>query len=275
MDKTINIIFFGDVVGKPGRKLVLDYITSEKLSNNNFIAVNVENASHGFGLTESNYNDFVNAGVDVMTSGNHIWDKKDIFAYIDTADKLLRPINYHNFAPGAGSGIFEKNGVKVGVINALGKVFMDSPVSAWFLIDEEIEKIKRETPIVIIDFHAEATAEKIAFGRYCSERGVSAVFGTHTHVQTADEQIIDGKTAYITDAGSCGAADGVIGMKYSESLNRIQKGLPERFDVADGKITQLNAVSVEIDVFSGVALNIKRINFTKTMNEVEEIIMKG
>lgn len=270
MKDKLNIIFFGDIVGRPGRKLVADYVVSNDLSKDNFLIANVENASHGFGLTESNYNEFVNLGFNALTSGNHIWDKKDIFSYINNAEILLRPINYPDSVPGVGSKVFEKDGIKVGVINALGKVFMDAPISAWNIIEDEITKIKSITPIVIIDFHAEATAEKIAFARYCSSLGATAVFGTHTHVQTADEKIIEGRTAYISDAGSCGASDGVIGMRYQESLSRMLNGLPERFEIAEGNEVQLNAVSVEIDIFSGNALNIKRINVTNLSNEVEK-----
>ena len=203
-----------------------------------------------------------------MTCGNHIWDKKDIYSYIETADKLIRPINYPKLAQGVGSRIFEKNGFKVGVINVLGRVFMNLVDSPWEIIKDEIDRIKQETSIVIIDLHAEATAEKICFARYSSELGASALFGTHTHVQTADESII-GDMAYITDAGFCGASDGVIGMDYHTSLNRFLTGLPERYEVAKGETVQVNAVEVEIDLKTGKATSIKRINNSIEIMEKE------
>ena len=266
--KTLKILFFGDLVGKPGRFGLRDYL-AELQAKPDFVIANVENASHGFGLTEKNYNDISGYGVDCMTSGNHIWDKRDIFTYIENAPKLLRPINYPAGTPGNGSGIFEaENGVKVGVISVLGRVFMNLVDSQWEIVKDEIEKIKKITPIVIIDFHAEATAEKICFGKYCSELGVSAFFGTHTHVQTADESIINGM-GYITDAGFCGAADGVIGMDYQTSLSRFLTAIPERYDVAKGETTQINAVEVDIETSTGKALAIKRILCSKNNKEEE------
>ena len=256
-DKIIKIIFFGDIVGKPGRNAVRDFLqeTSQKYD---FVIANVENASHGFGLTQKNYNDFLEYGINCMTCGNHIWDKKDVYSYIEESTCLVRPINYPKGTKGVGSQIIEHKGIKIGVINALGRVFMNLVDSQWEIVKEEIEKIKQITPIIIIDFHAEATAEKICFGKYCAELGVSAFFGTHTHVQTADENIINGM-GYITDAGFCGASDGVIGMDYSTSLARFLTGIPERYEVAQGTSTQINAVEVEIDSCTGKALSIKRI----------------
>ena len=255
----IKIIFFGDIVGKPGRNSVRDFLqTDELFKNYDFIIANIENASHGFGLTEKNYKDFIEYGINCMTCGNHIWDKKDINNYIDSADKLLRPINYPKGTKGVGSRIFDMGGFKIGVINVLGRVFMNLVDSPWEIVKEEIQRIKEVTPIVVIDFHAEATAEKICFGRFCSELGVSAFFGTHTHVQTADNSIIN-NMAYITDAGFCGASDGVIGMEYQTSLNRFLTCIPERYEVAEGKTTQINAVEVEIDSRTGYAISIKRI----------------
>ncbi len=268
----IKIIFFGDIVGKPGRYAVRDFL--ETSGDYDFVIANVENASHGFGLTEKNYNEFKTYGIHCMTCGNHIWDKRDIYTYIDSADCLIRPINYPKGTKGAGSRIFETPKGKVGVINVLGRVFMNIVDSQWEIVSREIERIKEITPVVIIDFHAEATAEKICFGKYCESLGVSAFFGTHTHVQTADEAIINGKMAYITDAGFCGAADGVIGMDYANSLNRFLTAIPERYEVAKGNITQINAVEVDIDALTGCAVNIKRINFSKSNIEEEKVSEK-
>lgn len=265
---TVKIIFFGDIAGKPGRFALRDFLSeNENLKNYDFVIANVENASHGFGLTEKNYNDFIEYGVDAMTCGNHIWDKKDIYNYIDNADRLLRPINYPEGTKGVGSRVFEGDGFKIGVICVLGRVFMNLVDSPWKIVTEEVERIKKITPIIVIDFHAEATAEKVCFGKYCSELGVSAFWGTHTHVQTADESIINGM-AYITDAGFCGASDGVIGMDYETSLLRFTTAIPERYEVAEGKTVQINAVEVEVDKLTGRASNIKRIFLSR--NKMEE-----
>lgn len=256
--ETVKIIFFGDIVGKPGRYAVRDFLADNISKQYDFIIANIENASHGFGLTEKNYNDFQEYGINCMTCGNHIWDKKDIYNYIDTAECLLRPINYPKGTRGVGSRIFDTGDIKIGVINVLGRVFMNLVDSPWETVANEIKRIKEITPVIVLDFHAEATAEKICFGKYCSELGLSAFFGTHTHVQTADESIINGM-AYITDAGFCGASDGVIGMEYATSLSRFLTGIPERYEVAQGQTTQINAVEVEIETVSGKALSIKRI----------------
>lgn len=259
MSKQIKIIFFGDVVGKLGRKAVGECLNELKTQEvpPEFAIVNVENASHGFGLTEKNYNEISNYGFDCMTSGNHIWDKKEIFQYINKADKLIRPINYPKPAKGVGSRIFEVGGHKIAVINALGRTFMHPVDSPWDVVKKEVKKLKKVTPNIVIDFHAEASAEKICFGRFCSELGVSAFFGTHTHVQTADEKIIN-DMAYITDAGFCGVSDGVIGMDYKTSLKRLSTALPERYEISDSKAIQINAVEVLLDVETGKALDIKR-----------------
>ena len=266
--KIIKVIFFGDIVGKPGRIAVRDFLqNNDTFKNYDFIIANIENASHGFGLTEKNYKDFLEYGVNAMTCGNHIWDKRDIYNYIDSADKLLRPINYPQGTRGVGSRIFDMGEFKIGVINVLGRVFMNLVDSPWQMVKEEIERIKQITPIVVIDFHAEATAEKICFGKFCSELGASAFWGTHTHVQTADESIINGM-GYITDAGFCGASDGVIGMDYQTSLARFLTAIPECYEVAKGEATQVNAVEVHIDSSSGKALSIKRIFCSR--NNLEE-----
>ena len=257
-DETLKILFFGDLVGRPGRFAVRDFLEKYKL-NYDFIIANVENASHGFGLTEKNYNELSEYGINCMTSGNHIWDKKEIFSYIDKADKLIRPFNYPKNTPGVGSRVFEiEGGIKIGVINVLGRVFLSPVESPWTVVKSEIEHLKTVTSIVIVDFHAEATAEKICFARFCSELGVSAFFGTHTHVQTADEQIIN-NMGYITDAGFCGAAESVIGMDYKTSLNRFTTVIPERYDVADSNVVQINAVEVEFNQVSGHTVAIKRV----------------
>ena len=272
MQEQIKIIFFGDIVGKMGRKAVGNYLMEIRAQEfaPDFAIANAENASHGFGLTEKNYKELTNYGMGCLTSGNHIWDKKEIFTYIDKADKLIRPINYPKKTPGVGSMIFEVKGHKIGVINALGRVFMSPIDSPWETVKKEIKKIKKITPIVLIDFHAEATAEKICFAKFCSELGVSALWGTHTHVQTADEQIMN-NMAYITDVGFCGAAQSVIGMEFETSLKRLSTNLPERFEVAESKNVQINAIELLIDTTSGAALDIKRILLEIDYNKRTEV----
>lgn len=275
MNNELKILFLGDIVGRPGRTIVKDYLdelNSAESPEYDFIIANVENASHGFGLTEKNHKELSDMGINCFTSGNHIWDKKDVYAYINNSEKLIRPLNYPKGTYGVGYRIFDVKDTKVAVINLLGRTFMNPVDSPWEFIENEIDKIKEIAPVIIIDFHAEATAEKICFAKYCAEHKVSAVFGTHTHVQTADEKIIDNCTAYISDAGFCGTYDSIIGMEYKASLKRLATSIPERFDVAEGDILELNAVSVVIDKTSGCAQNINRIKFLKDYSEAD--IMK-
>mgnify|MGYP002858242538 CR=1 FL=1 len=233
---TKKILFLGDITGRHGRNAVKSFLELHK-NEYDFVIANIENASHGFGLTKKNYEELSNAGIQCMTSGNHIWDKKDIYEYIDEADNLIRPINYPSGTKGQGANVFEVKGQKVGVINALGRVFMPPIDSPWQVVTEKIEELKSQgVKHIIVDFHAEATAEKICFSRYLADcynneeaSLVKGFFGTHTHVQTADEVIYKGM-AYITDAGFCGAKDGVIGMDYNTSLKRLSTSLPERYE---------------------------------------------
>ncbi|MCM1264664.1 MAG: TIGR00282 family metallophosphoesterase [Candidatus Gastranaerophilales bacterium] len=266
MTNVIKILFFGDLVGKCGRNAVITYLSDLKNKDNkpDFVIVNGENASHGFGLTEKNYNELLNAGVNCITSGNHIWDKKDIFGYIENADKLIRPLNYPEGTAGVGSRIFEVGDTKIGVINALGRVFMQPIDSPWTTVKQAVEKMKEVTPNIIVDFHAEATAEKLCFGRYLSEFGVSMFVGTHTHVQTADEKIIN-DMAYITDVGFCGTVNSIIGMEYETSIKRLTTLMPERYEVAEDYPVQINAV--EVSIINGKATEIKRINFNVDSKE--------
>lgn len=264
----LKIIFFGDIVGKLGRKAVGECLAEFKSDKNppDFVIANVENASHGFGLIEKNYNELSGYGFNCFTSGNHIWDKKEIFNYIAKADKLIRPINYPKKTKGVGSRIFDVGGYKIGVINALGRTFMQPMDSPWEVVKKEVKKIKKITPNILIDFHAEATAEKICFGKYCEELGVTAFIGTHTHVQTADERLIN-DMAYITDAGFCGIADSIIGMEYKTSLRRLALAMPERFEIPISRVVQINAIEILIDAESGKSLGIKRFMLEKNYTE--------
>jgi len=271
MTNTVKILFLGDLVGRPARKITADFlggrVACQDDINYDFVIANVENASHGFGLTAKNYQQISEAGVDCMTSGNHIWDKHDIFDYIDKAEKLVRPMNYPVGTPGCGSRIFDCNGIKIGVINILGVTFMGLIDSYWKIVEDEIKRIKEITPIVFIDIHAEATAEKICFAKWASELGASAVVGTHTHVQTSDAQILNNKTAYITDAGFCGVKDSVIGMDFETSLNRFITCLPQRYVIAESGVVQLNGIVAEICVEDGTAVSIKSFVIEKNYDE--------
>ena len=270
-----KILFLGDITGRQGRSAVKSYLASLKENTPDFVIANVENASHGFGLTKKNYDDLTVSGIHCMTSGNHIWDKKDIYDYIDEANNLIRPINYPSETQGHGSAVFEIKGEKIGVINALGRVFMPPIDSPWNIVVNEIEELKNKgVNHIFIDFHAEATAEKICFSKYLADKFntednalIKGFFGTHTHVQTADEQIYKGM-AYITDAGFCGSADGVIGMEFSTSLKRLSTGLPERYEVARSETSQINGVEIEIN--NKQATHIKRINLNVENNESQK-----
>ena len=268
MSDNFTILFFGDIVGRPGRDALQKVLTSncENIDfKPDFIIANVENASHGFGLTLKNHDEILSYGVNCMTSGNHIWDKKDIYQFIDESNALIRPYNYHKSARGTGYKLFNN----VLVINLLGKTFMQ-PVNCPF---EAIEKLSSELnfedKIVIVDYHAEATAEKISFAKYASNFGVNAVIGTHTHVQTADEKIIDEKCAYITDAGFTGAYDSVIGMDFESSIKRLVTSIPERFDVAESGTMQVNAVKIVFNKENNLPVEIKRISFIYNKEEVK------
>ena len=258
----IKILFFGDITGRAGRTAVKNYLAVHKAD---FVIANIENASHGFGLTKKNYEELCSAGINCFTSGNHIWDKKDIHEYIETAENLVRPINYPEGTKGKGVRVFEVKGEKVAVINALGRVFMPPIDSPWQVVSDEIKKLEEEgVKSIIIDFHAEATAEKICFSKYLAKEFnnednalIKAFFGTHTHVQTSDEKIYRGM-AYITDAGFCGVEDSVIGMDYMTSMRRLSTSLPERYEIAESPIAQINGVEVLID--RRAATQIKRIN---------------
>ncbi len=263
-EDTIKILFLGDITGRQGRTAVKSYIASLK-EKPDFVVANIENASHGFGLTKKNYEELSEAGIDCFTSGNHIWDKKDIYEYIDEAKNLVRPINYPSGTRGVGSQVFEINEQKLAVINALGRVFMPPIDSPWQVVTQEIERLKEQgVEHIIIDFHAEATAEKICFSKYLAHTYntednalIKGFFGTHTHVQTADEKIYEGM-AYITDAGFCGTVESVIGMEYETSLRRLSTSLPERYEIAESSLAQINGVEVLIDRTKST--QIKRIN---------------
>ncbi len=258
MKSSITVLFLGDVIGKPGRRVLTKFLEARSPGADLVIA-NVENCAHGFGLTEQNLNELVAAGVHVFTGGNHTFDRKEIFDFIGNHTQLLRPANYPEGTPGRGFCLTTACDVKVAVINLMGRVFMEPILSPFVVADQLVAEAARETNIIFVDMHAEATAEKVALGLYLDGR-VSAVVGTHTHIQTADEKILPGGTAYITDTGACGPTTGIIGMETDGVFRRIIKQLPTRFEVASGPAAA-SGVTVTIDTSSGKSTSISRVTY--------------
>jgi metallophosphoesterase (TIGR00282 family) len=224
------------------------------------VIANGENAAGGFGLTEQTANEMFAAGVDFITSGNHIWDKREFRGALDETDRIIRPANYPPGSPGRGAGIFDAgDGVMVGVVNIMGRVFMPAADDPFRSAREQVDMLREQTPIVVVDVHAEATSEKMALGRFL-DGSVSLVFGSHTHVQTADEQILSGGTAYITDIGLTGPSEGVIGMETAGVLQRFTQAYGERFAVQKTGARQFCALVAKVEVATGRALDVKRIN---------------
>ena len=255
----MTLLFIGDIVGKVGRNAVRASLPGlvDKYKVGMVIA-NGENIAGGFGLTASLVNDLYAMGVHVITTGNHVWDKKDFISYLSKDNRVLRPANFAPGVPGYGSIIYRlPEGTKVAVLNLSGRVFMSNMDCPFRKALSEIEALARETNIIIIDFHAEATSEKIAFG-YFVDGKVSAVIGTHTHVQTADEKILQHGTAYITDVGMTGPSYSVIGIEVDQIIQRFLTGMPDRFETAQGNGI-LSAVVVDINAETGKAAAIQRI----------------
>jgi metallophosphoesterase (TIGR00282 family) len=255
----MKILFIGDIVGKPGRRAVrelLPGIIEERRID--FVIANCENAAAGFGVTAEIVEELYGAHIDVLTSGNHIWDKKEVMEFVDDYETLLRPANYPEGAPGRGSVVIpSRGGIPVGVLNLAGRVFMHPLDCPFRTADREIEKLRKRARVIIVDMHAEATSEKIAMGFYLDGR-VSAVLGTHTHVQTADERILPGGAAYITDVGMTGPFDSVIGIRKDSIMQRFLLQIPNKFDIAKGDV-RLQGVTVEV-VPDGRAIGVERLN---------------
>ncbi|MEW6082064.1 MAG: TIGR00282 family metallophosphoesterase [Bacillota bacterium] len=258
----MRILAVGDVIGRPGRSFLRRHLDALMQNEGiDFVVANGENASGGVGITREVCQELLSMGVDVITSGNHIWDKKEVFQFIDEEPRLLRPANYPGEPPGSGSGVFTaRTGQQVGVMNASGRVFTGIHFACPFRwAAGEARRLRQVTPIVLLDFHAEATSEKIAMGHYLDGK-VSAVLGTHTHVQTADEMVLPGGTAFITDLGMTGPWISVIGVRPELVLEKFLSQMPVKFEVARGPC-QLNAVVVDVDESGGMARGIRRISF--------------
>ncbi len=255
----LTILCVGDVVGKPGRHALAQLLLEVQRNHHIDVTIaNIENAAGGHGVTVPVYQEIGRHNIQVFTSGNHIYDKHEIMSQMDKCPRLIRPLNYSQKAPGKGSYITNYNGIKIAVVNLIGRVFMNPTDCPFRAIEAHLEALKAEAQIVIVDFHAEATSEKQAMGWFLNGK-VSLVYGTHTHVQTADEHILDKGTAYITDIGMTGASNGILGMQLDPILNRFLTGLPSKFDTPKNGPVQLNAVKLEVDVKTGKALSIARI----------------
>ncbi|MBF0538379.1 MAG: TIGR00282 family metallophosphoesterase [Nitrospirae bacterium] len=255
----MRVLFIGDVFGRPGRlllKAILPGLVNRE--HIDFVITNGENAAGGFGITEKTATELFSYGVDCITTGNHVWDKKEVVQYIARNERLLRPLNYPAGVPGAGSGIYTlKDKTKIGVINLSGRVFMNAIDCPFRTAVAEVQRLSREVRTIIVDMHAEATSEKLALGYYLDGK-VSAVIGTHTHVQTADEQILPGGTAYLTDVGMTGPIKSVIGVKVEQIIEKFLFQIPMRYEVASGGCV-LSAAMIDVNNDNGNATAIKRL----------------
>src|ERR1700758_2151662 len=256
----LNVLFLGDVVGEPGRSAVIARLPElkERFALD-FVIVNGENAAGGRGITGKITIDLLRAGVSVITTGDHVWDQKEILSFIETEPRLLRPVNYPDGAPGSGSILLETPKGKIGVINVQARTFMQPILENPFrAVEIAVTRMRTETANIIVDAHGETTSEKIALGRFLDGK-VSAVVGTHTHVQTADEQIFPGGTAFLCDAGMCGPVNSILGRAIEPILNRFISNLPSSFPVAAGEV-RLRGALIQIDETTGRALRITRVD---------------
>jgi 2',3'-cyclic-nucleotide 2'-phosphodiesterase len=256
----LTVLFLGDIVGEPGRNAVIARLPELKEQHGiDFIVVNGENAAGGRGITGKMTIDLLRAGASVVTTGDHVWDQKDVVTFIETEPRLLRPANYPPGAPGCGWIVLETAKGKIGVINVQCRTFMQPILENPFRVMEEtVARVRHETPNIIVDVHGETTSEKIAMGRFLDGK-VSAVIGTHTHVQTADEQILPGGTAFLCDAGMCGPVNSILGRAVEPIMNRFVSNMPASFPVAAGEV-RLHGALVQIDEASGRATRITRVD---------------
>jgi 2',3'-cyclic-nucleotide 2'-phosphodiesterase len=256
----MKILFIGDIVGKPGRRAVSEFVPSLLSERRiDLVIANCENAAAGFGVTREIVEELYGSRIDVLTSGNHIWNKKEVLEFIGDYETLLRPANYPATTPGSGAVLIPTaKGEYVGVLNLAGRIFMHPSNCPFVTAKDKIAELKAKTKIIIVDIHAEATSEKKALGWYLDGE-VSAVVGTHTHVQTADEEILPQGTAYISDVGMTGPFDSVIGVKKDLIIERFLTQIPNKFDVAKGDI-RMQGVILDIDSISGKANSIERIS---------------
>jgi metallophosphoesterase (TIGR00282 family) len=266
----MRLLFLGDIVGRTGRNAVIEklpgLIADQRLD---FVVINGENAAGGFGITEEILRQVLDAGADVVTTGNHAFDQREALVFAERQERFLRPVNYPKGAPGRGAGLFgARNGARVLVINAMGRVFMDAMDDPFAAIEKEIAAcpLGEQADAIVIDFHAEASSEKQAIAHHLDGK-VTLIVGTHTHVPTSDERVLPGGTAYQTDVGMCGDYDSVIGMDYEEPLRRFLKKVPgERFTPAEGAAT-LSGLAVEVDDTTGLATAVAPLRIGGVLSE--------
>ena len=258
LKETITVLFLGDIIGKPGRRVVKQFI-NQLNPLPDLIAANVENIAHGFGVSDQNLAELKECGVKSISGGNHTFDRKEIFDFIDKEEFLLRPANYPEKTPGRGFCLVPVGEHKVAFLNLMVAVFMQPLDSPYVVADNLLKDISSQTNLIIVDFHAEATAEKVSLGWYLDGK-VSAVLGTHTHVQTADERILPGGTAYLTDCGCCGPTDGIIGMEKAGAFRRFIDQPPSRLEVAAGP-AMVNGCLLTLNTNSGKTVAIERVQF--------------
>jgi 2',3'-cyclic-nucleotide 2'-phosphodiesterase len=255
----LNLLIIGDVVGSPGREVLKRCVSLLREQHQIHACIaNGENAAGGFGLTAQTAEEMFGSGIDFITGGNHILDKRDFGEYLERSNRVIRPANYPPAVPGRGVGTFTANGVTVGVLNLMGRTFMPPVDDPFRCADAMVSDLRARATVIVVDLHAEATSEKVAMGRYLDGR-VSCLFGTHTHVQTADEQVLPGGTAYISDLGMTGPMEGVIGMDQGPVLDRFLTGFSDRFSVQRTGMRQLCGAVVSVDSGTGKATDIKRI----------------
>jgi len=261
----VKLLFIGDIVGQPGRRAVAELVPKLRQQHAlDFVIANGENSAGGSGITPKTAEEIFSAGVDVITSGDHLWDQKEVMELLQNEKRFLRPLNYPPGTPGQGSGVFNiqhstlNSQLSIAVLNAQGRTFMPPLENPFLLAADEVKRLRQQTKIIFVDFHAEATSEKIAFARMLDGQ-VSAVVGTHTHAQTADEQIFPGGTAYLTDAGFTGPHESVLGREIEPVLRKFLTGMPQRFEVAKNHVMLQGAV-IEIDDATGKAIKIQRVS---------------
>ena len=273
----MKLLFIGDIVGRLGRDLIRRHARALASHHDaDLVIANGENAAGGAGITRENMLEILSAGVDVITTGNHVWDKRETLEFIANEPRLLRPANYPEGTPGAGSCVVTaKNGVRVGVINVMGRVFLHAIDDPFRVAEREIARVRGDgAQVLFVDMHAETTSEKIALSYYLDGM-VTAVIGTHTHVQTADERILAGGTACLTDAGMTGPHDGVIGIEKDAIIARFTTGLPGRFETATGD-PRLNGVTITVDTSTGRATAIQRISLSEQeLKEITDSVSAG
>ena len=256
----MKILFIADIVGEPGRKAVKQLVPQLRQRHGlDLVIANGENAAGGSGITPKTAEEIFSAGVDVMTSGDHLWDQKEVIGLLENERRFVRPLNHPPGTPGQGSAVFEvRSAMLVAVLNLQGRTFMPPLENPFHTARAEVERLSRQTKIIFVDFHAEATSEKIALARMLDGR-VSAVIGTHTHVQTADEQIFPGGTAYLSDAGFTGPHESVLGREIEPIIRRFLTGQPQKFDVAKNRVLLQGAV-IDIDEVTGKSVKIERVS---------------